>query len=89
MHVSVPVCHEIMAARKIDLRSTVPAYRQLADILTAQIASGELQSDSPVPSETTLVQQYGLARGTVRRAIEVLRDAGLVVTVQGRGTYVK
>jgi GntR family transcriptional regulator len=89
MHVSALACHYWMATRKIDLRSTVPAYRQLADILTAQIASGELQPDSPVPSETTLVQQYGLARGTVRRAIEVLRDAGLVVTVQGRGTYVK
>jgi len=78
-----------MAAGKIDLRSPVPAYRQLADILHAQIESGQLEPDSPVPSETTLVQRYGVARGTVRRAIEVLRDAGLVVTVQGRGTYVR
>ena len=37
----------------------------------------------------SLVQEFGVARGTVRRAIEVLRDAGLVVTVQGRGTFVK
>ncbi|MDQ2874249.1 MAG: GntR family transcriptional regulator [Actinomycetota bacterium] len=43
----------------------------------------------PVPSETSLVQEFGVARGTVRRAIEVLRDEGLVLTVQGRGTFVK
>jgi DNA-binding GntR family transcriptional regulator len=78
-----------MAEAKIDLRSTVPAYRQLADILRAQIESGKLEPDSPVPSETTLVQQYGVARGTVRRAVEVLREAGLIVTVQGRGSYVR
>ena len=67
----------------------MPAYRQLASILREQIESGELAADQPVPSETTLVQRYGIARGTVRRAIEVLRDEGLVVTVQGRGSYVR
>jgi GntR family transcriptional regulator len=83
------VCHDGVDARRIDLRSAVPAYRQLANIIRAQIESGGLAHDRPVPSETTLVQEYGVARGTVRRAIEVLREEGLVVTVQGRGTYVK
>lgn len=82
------VCHDSVAARKIDLRSAVPAYRQLAGILREQIESGKLAADQPVPSEATLVQEYGIARGTVRRAIEVLRDEGLVVTVQGRGSFV-
>jgi GntR family transcriptional regulator len=77
-----------MNVRRIDLRSAVPAYQQLAAILREQIASGELAADQMVPSETTLIQRYGIARGTVRRAIEVLRDEGLVVTVQGRGTFV-
>jgi GntR family transcriptional regulator len=78
-----------MAAGKIDQRSAVPAYRQLADILQRQIEAGDLQPDSQLPSETTLIQTYGVARGTVRQAIAVLRDRDLVVTVQGRGTYVK
>jgi GntR family transcriptional regulator len=78
-----------MTLGKIDPRSSVPAYRQLADILQAQIESGELEPDSPVPSETRLIQDYGVARGTVRHAIEVLREAGLIVTVQGRGSYVR
>jgi GntR family transcriptional regulator len=51
--------------------------------------SGELEPDSPLPSELQLVQEYGIARGTARHAIEVLRNEGLVVTVQGRGSYVK
>ncbi len=83
------MCDCTVDADQIDLRSAVPAYRQLASILRAQIQSGELAADQPVPSETTLVQRYGIARGTVRRAIEVLRDEDLVVTVQGRGTYVR
>jgi DNA-binding GntR family transcriptional regulator len=74
---------------KIDQRSPVPAYRQLADILQGQIESGKLQPDNRLPSETTLIQEYGVARGTVRQAIAVLRDRDLVVTVQGRGSYVK
>jgi GntR family transcriptional regulator len=78
-----------MAAAKIDQRSPVPAYRQLADILQGQIESGKLPPDSRLASETTLIQEYGVARGTVRQAIAVLRDRGLVVTVQGRGSYVK
>lgn len=82
------MCHGRVTDRTIDLRSAVPAYRQLAAILREQIESGELAADQPVPSETTLVQRYGVARGTVRHAIEVLRDEGLVVTVQGRGTFV-
>jgi GntR family transcriptional regulator len=89
VHVTTTVCPGRVDARKIDLRSAVPAYRQLAAILRDQIRSGDLAADQPVPSETTLVQRYGVARGTVRRAIEVLRDEDLVVTVQGRGTFVK
>jgi GntR family transcriptional regulator len=68
----------------------VPAYRQLADILQRQIDAGDLQQpDSELPSETTLIHAYGVARGTVRHAIAVLRDRDLVVTVQGRGTCVR
>lgn len=68
--------------------SPVPLYQQLADLLAARIESGDLEPESPLPSEKTLMQEYGLARGTVRRAVEVLRERGLVITIQARGTYV-
>ncbi|MFC4998540.1 GntR family transcriptional regulator [Dactylosporangium cerinum] len=41
-----------------------------------------------MPSENQLVQEYGIARGTARKAIQLLRERGPVITVVGRGTYV-
>jgi len=70
----------------IDLEQPTPPYRQLAAILRDKIASDELTGR--LPSEKTLMQEYGLAHGTVRKAIAVLRDEGLVQTTPGWGTYV-
>lgn len=70
----------------IDLGQPTPPYRQLASILRARITSGELAGR--LPSEKSLMQEYGLALGTVRKAIAVLRDEGLVQTTPGWGTYV-
>ena len=65
-----------------------PLYVQLADILRGMITSGELQPRAPVPSESYLQQEQGVSRGTVRMAVAILRDEGLVVTIGGRGTFV-
>jgi GntR family transcriptional regulator len=67
----------------------VPVYEQVADALAARIASGELQPNKPIPSETAIVQEFGIARGTARRAVALLRERGLVYTVPMRGTYVR
>ena len=72
---------------KIDLRSREPSYLQLAAVLRERIESGEIPPDEALPSITYLVQETGLAVGTVRKAIQVLADEGLVVTVPGRGSY--
>jgi DNA-binding GntR family transcriptional regulator len=64
-----------------------PVYRQLAAILRARIVSGDLAPDAPLPSETALCQEYGISRDSVRKAVRLLRDEGLVVTVQGKGSY--
>lgn len=72
----------------INMRSPVPRWQQLADQLRAEIESGTLAPDDPIPSETVLEQETGLARGTIRKVITALRDEGLVVTVRGKGSYV-
>ncbi len=72
----------------IDHEGDVPVYVQLADILRARIESGELAPRRPVPSKRTLMQAYGVAGGTVDKAIGILRSEGLVRTVIGRGIYV-
>ena len=72
----------------IDHEGPIPLYVQVASAIETRIASGDLQPNRPIPSENQLVQQYGVARGTARKAIQLLRDRGRVVTVVGRGTYV-
>jgi GntR family transcriptional regulator len=73
---------------EIDHQGEEPIYLQLAGILRRQVASGELQPGRPIPSEQTLMQRYGVARGTARKAVGLLRDEGLVRFRFGRGTFV-
>jgi DNA-binding GntR family transcriptional regulator len=72
----------------IDRWDPVPFYRQVAEILRGQIQRGELVPRQPLPSESYLMGEHGVSRGTVRKAMEVLRDEGWVVTVAQRGSYV-
>lgn len=77
-----------VSAMTIDRDAPVPPYRQLAAILREQIESGEIPPGRRIPSLVDLEQEYGLARDTLRKAIQVLKDEGLVETVQGMGIYV-
>jgi GntR family transcriptional regulator len=76
------------AREVIDYGVAEPVYRQLAAILRARILAGRIDPGHVVPSEKQLEQEFGLSRNTSRRAIALLRDEGLVVTVAGRGSYV-
>jgi DNA-binding FadR family transcriptional regulator len=59
---------------------------QLLDALT----SGELKAGDRLPDQTRLAQSFGVARMTLRSALIVLRDLGLISTARGRqgGTFV-
>ncbi|HLF27682.1 MAG TPA: GntR family transcriptional regulator [Anaerolineae bacterium] len=73
----------------IDRDSHTPAYAQLVDILRAQVAAGVLRPGDQIPSEAQLCERYGLSPMTVRRAINILADAGVISAHQGKGTFVK
>ncbi|MCA1224375.1 GntR family transcriptional regulator [Streptomyces sp. 8L] len=60
--------------------SPVPVYAQLANELQRQIESGELPAGARLPGERELARTYHVALGTTRRAIQELRERGLVVT---------
>lgn len=77
-----------MEAPEIDYRAELPPHRQIAAWLLGRIESGQLAEGQPVPSEKDLMDLFGVARTTVRRAIAYLRDEGAVRTVPGRGSYV-
>jgi GntR family transcriptional regulator len=79
----------VSTVKHVDHMNPTPLYAQLADILREMITSGELQPRSPLPSESYLQQEQGVSRGTVRTAVGILREEGLVVTIGGRGTFVR
>ena len=66
-----------------------PRYHQVADALRRRIHAGALPSGAPLPSESSLMDEFNASRGTVRQAVAVLRSEGLVITEKGRGTYVR
>lgn len=72
----------------IDPDGATPIYVQVAQVIRERIESGQIQPNRPVPSVVQLVQEFGIARGTAIKALDVLRADGLVHTVPGRGTFV-
>lgn len=70
----------------LDYEGDTHIYLQIAAILKQRVS--ELSSGDPVPSEADIQYEFGVARTTARRAIHVLREEGLVYTVQGEGAFV-
>ncbi|UQZ88902.1 GntR family transcriptional regulator [Deltaproteobacteria bacterium Smac51] len=65
-----------------------PAYAQLAAIIKGMIATGEYQPGDKIPSESSISRSYGLSLMTVRQAVGLLAEQGLLRRVHGSGTYV-
>ena len=64
-------------------------HKQLADLLRDEINSGALSPGDVLPSELYLAQTHGLSQTAVRRAIELLKNEGLVTKRRGRRTWVR
>lgn len=75
-------------AMKLNSLSPVPLYRQLQDLLRAEIAGKARQPGSKLPSEHELCREYGITRPTVRQALEGLVREGLVRKHRGKGAFV-
>ncbi|MPY55467.1 winged helix-turn-helix transcriptional regulator [Streptomyces sp. K1PN6] len=73
---------------RIDPYAPLPPFRQLVEILTARIERGDWPPERPITAEARLAEEYGIARNTVRRAIAVLTERGLLFVVPKRGTFV-
>lgn len=71
-----------------DPEGAVYVYAAMADHVAARIDAGDLRPGSRLPGERALAEEYGVAIGTARRAVEELRRRGLVVTLPAKGTYV-
>lgn len=69
--------------------SRLPIYQQLSDLFVKKIQQGQWDESRAIPAEHDLAAEYGVAPGTVRKAIEALVAAGYLVRKQGSGTYVR
>jgi len=66
----------------------LPAYGQVKAFIKKRISAGTWKPGDPVPSEAVLMEQFGVSRMTVNRALRELMGEGLVTRVQGSGTFV-
>lgn len=74
---------------QIDRADDKPPYRQIAIMLREAISSGQLSAGERLPSEAALISHFGVARMTVRQAVQELRSEGLVISEHGRGVFVR
>jgi GntR family transcriptional regulator len=75
-------------AGSIDKASPVPYYFQLRQLLEQQIRSGAWSPGDQLPSEPVLSARFSLSRTTVRQALDVLEQEGLIRKEKGRGAFV-
>jgi len=69
-------------------RDNQPRYRELANSLIAEITSGQLTLGDRLPSEFELVERFKVSRYTVREALRVLEETGMITRRQGHGTVI-
>lgn len=79
----------MVVGQPYDFRPDVPKHVQIADVIRKRIKSGEIELRNPLPSEPSMMQEFGVARDTIRKAVRLLRDEGYVTTVKGMGSYVR
>jgi GntR family transcriptional regulator len=65
-----------------------PLYRQIKELITQSLVSGEWGPGDPIPSELELASRFNVSQGTVRKAVSELAEEKLLVRQQGRGTFV-
>ncbi|MDQ0208523.1 GntR family transcriptional regulator [Alkalicoccobacillus murimartini] len=65
-----------------------PLYRKIAQQMKEEISKGEWKEGNAIPTELMLSETYQASRVTVRQAIKVLVQQGLLYKIQGSGTYV-
>ncbi|PRP52158.1 GntR family transcriptional regulator [Bacillus halotolerans] len=66
----------------------LPKYAQVKEEISSWINQGKILPDQKIPTENELMQQFGVSRHTIRKAIGDLVSQGLLYSVQGGGTFV-
>ena len=72
----------------LNKQSYIPLYQQMIDELKKRIEAGEYKPGQVLPSETSFCEEFGVSRITVRQAVQILTDEGVVVKRHGKGSFV-
>ena len=67
----------------------LPIYVQIAELLTRDIVAGRLIDGERLPPERDMAAERGVSVGTLRKALAVMSEKGLVERVQGAGNYIR
>ena len=70
-------------------RMSVPLHVEVAELLRRQILSGTIKAGDKLPALNELAEKFGVARMTIRQAMDALEDEGLIERYAGKGTFAK
>lgn len=73
---------------KIDSFTVLPLYSQIKEALKAKILDGSYTAYQKLPSESEMMEAFGVSRITVRHAVNDLQKEGLLFKIHGKGTFV-
>src|SRR6266481_585195 len=73
---------------EIDKTSSVPIYRQIADLLREAVCAGRISAGSKLPSTRIFAEELGVSRNTVLQVFDTLINEGFLISRVGAGTYV-
>jgi GntR family transcriptional regulator len=84
-----PHLSSVLDGLAVDPANDRAVFRQIADQLRTAIQDGRLSEGAQLPSEAALMGHYGVARMTIRNALQLLETEGLTRAEHGRGVYVR
>lgn len=73
---------------KIDKKSEIPLYQQLAHSIKKAVDEQKLKENDKIPAENEFCKIYDLSRTTVRQALDILEKDGYIYKLRGKGSYV-
>lgn len=79
----------ILQSRPVEADPGQSRYAAVAAALRQRVIAGEWPAGSALPAETRLAADHGVALGTLRRALDLLAEQGLIERHHGRGTFVR
>lgn len=80
---------KVVNSKMIDKNSSIPMYQQIVDTLRSEILRGKYHASGNLGTHKELAERFGVSMITIRKAMQLLAEEGLVDIKQGKGTFVR